>query len=141
MSDMLAYHPFAPVFVLFVIVAVMTAGILALTHLVGPKRPGMRKEYPYESGMPVVGDARQRFNVRFYLVAVFFLMFDVEVLFLWPWAPLFHETAAAKPSPIAAQMIAAGHGREFLLVVMGLFVVILLLGYLYDWRKGVFEWN
>ena len=68
---------------------VTLVGMLILAHTLGPKRRGPVKDSPYESGMPVVGDTRRRFNIRFYVVAMLFLLFDVEVVFLWPWATLF----------------------------------------------------
>jgi len=137
----LAYHPYAPVLVLIVLVVGMTAAILVLTHLVGPKRSGPLKGEPYESGMPPVSDARGRFRVRFYVVAILFLLFDVEVVFLWLWAPLFRDAASGRDAPWVRDMMQRGFGKEFLLTEMTLFVAILLAGYAYAWRKGVFRWT
>ncbi len=132
-------NPYAPVLVLIVL-ALATAGvIMVLAHVIGPSRRGPVKSSPYESGMPPVGDARRRFNVRFYLVAMIFLLFDVEVVCLWPWGPLFHR-AATTGNPIA--WIGTGPvGKGFLLVEMAVFLGILLVGYAYAWRKGVFRWD
>lgn len=138
---LLAYQPFAPVLILIAIVVFMTCAIVVLAQTIGPKRRGPVKDDTYESAMPVVSDARRRFNVKFYVVAMLFLLFDVEVVFLWPWAPLFHDTASADPAPLARHMIDAGFGKGFLLAEMGIFVAILLVGYVYAWRKGVFKWN
>jgi len=138
---MLAYHPFAPVLILILMAVVIASAMMILTHIVGPKRHGKIKDSTYESGMPPIGDARRRFHVRFYLLAVLFLLFDVEVVFLWPWAQLFHDTASKEPAPLAAQMIAAGYGKEFLLGAMAVFGVFLLIGFLYEWRKGVLRWS
>lgn len=138
---MLAYHPFAPVLILILMAVVIASAMMILTHIVGPKRHGKVKDSTYESGMPPIGDARRRFHVRFYLLAVLFLLFDVEVVFLWPWAQLFHDTASKEPAPLAAQMIAAGYGKEFLLGAMSVFGVFLLIGFLYEWRKGVLRWS
>jgi NADH-quinone oxidoreductase subunit A len=136
-----ALESFAPVLILILIVAALTVVIMILAQTIGPKRHGPVKDDTYESAMPPVADARRRFNVRFYLVAMLFLLFDVEVVFMWPWAPLFHDTASAEPAPFARQMIQEGFGKDFLLVEMAVFVAILLVGYVYAWRKGVFKWN
>ncbi len=93
-------------------------GILVITHFVGPSRKGAVKDETYESGMPLVSDARRRFNVRFYIVALLFLLFDVEVVFLWPWAPVFYKAA------VDGQTIGPlGVGKEFLLAEMAVFLV------------------
>jgi NADH:ubiquinone oxidoreductase subunit 3 (subunit A) len=141
MRDMPAYHSYAPVLILMVAAIGMAVAIVVMSHLIGPKRRGPTKDSTYESGMPVVGDARRRFHVRFYIVAMLFLLFDVEVVFLWPWAPLFHDAASAKPSSLASQMMRDGFGKEFLLVEMAAFVAVLLVGYAYAWRKGIFKWT
>jgi NADH-quinone oxidoreductase subunit A len=139
--DVLAYQAFAPVLVLIAIVVGMTAAILVLTHGVGPRRSGPVKDEPYESGMPLVSDARGRFHVRFYVVAILFLLFDVEVVFLWLWAPLFRDAASGRDAVWVQEMVRSGFGKEFLLAEMALFVAILLAGYAYAWRKGVFRWT
>ncbi len=129
------------VLILILVAIGMALSMVVLTHLLGPRRRGPVKDGTYESGMPVIGNARRRFNVRFYLVAMLFLLFDVEVVFLWPWAPLFHDTAKTDPPPTAVAMIADGFGKGFLLAEMAVFLGILLTGYVYAWRKGVFRWN
>ena len=98
--------------------------------VIGPHRTGPGKEISYESGMVPIGDARQRFNVRFYLVAMIFLVFDVEIVFFYPWATLF---------PYAIQKHVGGSGA--LLIEMIVFVAILLVSYLYAWGKGVSRWD
>src|SRR3954463_13910591 len=120
-----------PVLVLLIIAIGFAVGNLVLSVLlIGPKRTGPGKETPYESGMVPIGDAHKRFNVRFYVVAMIFLVFDVEIVFLYPWATLFpHEVV--KQSALAPVM----------LVSMGVFVLILLLAYFYAWGKGVFRWD
>jgi NADH-quinone oxidoreductase subunit A len=131
-------QPYASI--LFVVgVAVAMAGtILILTHIVGPKRKGDRKDESYESGMPPIADARRRFNVRFYIVALLFLLFDVEVIILWPWALVFHDASVAEN---AGHATAAVPGAGFLLLSAGFFFALLLVGYVYEWRKGVFQWD
>ena len=96
---------------------------IALSKLVGPKRPTPEKLAPYECGMPPVGDARERHPVKFYLVAMIFLLFDIEVAFLYPWAMALREL------------------RWVGFVQLIVFFAILLAGYVYVWRKGVLDWG
>jgi len=142
----MAIHPllaavdsYAPVGVLIVTATALAGIIMLLAHVIGPSRQGPVKSSTYESGMPPVGDARRRFNVRFYLVAMIFLLFDVEVVCFWPWGPLFHR-AATTGRPVA-WIGTAPIGKGFLLAEMVIFLAILLVGYLYAWRKGVFRWD
>ncbi len=139
MTAQTSLAPYASILVVIVLVAVIAGTMLALAHLVRPARKGSVKDDTYESGMPVIGDARQRFNVRFYIVAMLFLLFDVEVVFLWPWAPVFYRAAKLGEPITTPEGYSAGPG--FLLAVMGVFLAILLVGYTYAWRKGVFEWD
>lgn len=132
-------QPYASILFVMAVVGAITAAMLLLAHVVMPQRRGDVKSSTYESGMPVIGDARRRFNVRFYIVAMLFLLFDVEVVFLWPWAPVFHRAATNDKTITTAAGYSAGPG--FLLAVMGIFVAILLVGYIYGWRKGVFQWD
>ncbi len=135
---MLAASPgYGPILVLIVVAIVLSTSIILITHVL-PKarRHGVVKESTYECGMEVIGDARRRFNVRFYLVAMMFLLFDVELVFMYPWAKVFTQGAARAseaPEAVAAQ--------QFLFVEMGVFFAILLVGYTYAWRKGVFNWD
>jgi NADH-quinone oxidoreductase subunit A len=96
---------------------------IVLSGLVGPKKPTPEKEAPYECGMPPVGDARERQSVKFYLVAMIFLLFDIEVAFLYPWAMALRDLG----------------WTGFLQVV--LFMLLLLAGYVYVWRKGALDWG
>ncbi len=118
----------APVVVMIVIALLFAVGNVILSTLIGPGRTGPGKETAYESGMVPVGDTRRRFNVRFYIVAMIFLVFDVEIVFFYPWATIF------------APYVKAGQGG-LLLVEMFIFVGILLLAYVYAWGKGVFRWD
>ncbi len=130
--------------ILLVVVVVLVTAILILTHLIGPNRDGRVKAMAYESGVDPLGDARRRFNVRFYLVAVLFLVFDVEIIFLYPWAVLFPRLRAAEGSEHAAwaaAMESAGYGPAFLAGSIGFFFVLLTVGFIYEWRKGVFRWD
>jgi NADH-quinone oxidoreductase subunit A len=139
---------FTPIF-LFILVAIFTAvGMLVASALLGPKRANRIKEMPYESGMDPIGDARQRFDVRYYLVAIVFLLFDVELLYLYPWVVAQWSVGAAPPAstPAAAAPVVATVGippvfRGLVFWEILAFVVILVAAYAYAWRKGVFEWR
>ncbi len=128
--------PYGAILILLTVATAVALLILALTHLIGTSRKGAVKDSTYESGMPVIGDARRRFNVRFYIVALLFLLFDVEIVFLWPWAPVFHDAAVNN-----ATIGAAGVGKGFLLVEILIFLAILMVGYVYAWRRGAFRWD
>lgn len=131
-------QPYAAIGVVILMVLTIAAAMLVIAHTLGPKRRGPVKDSPYESGMPVVQDARRRFNVRFYIVAMLFLLFDVEIIFLWPWATLFHH-AAANGATIPLDGAEVGSG--FLLVGMGIFFTLLVFGLLYEWKKGALQWE
>jgi len=127
---------FPPLVVYAVILIAFVAANLALTHLIGPKKRTAVKQMPYESGMDPVGDARQPFNVRFCLVAILYLVFDVELLFLYPWA----VSAFVEGEPESA----AGIPPELRGTVFGImlaFIATLVIAYIYAWRKGVFKWR
>ncbi len=124
---------YGPLGILILMVMLIAASIILLTHIIPkPKRSGPDKDSTYESGVPLIGDARRRFNVRFYLVAMLFLLFDVELVFMYPWAIVF--TNAGDSGASAASM-------PFLFIEMGIFFAILLVGYAYAWRKGVFQYD
>jgi NADH-quinone oxidoreductase subunit A len=126
-----AIHP------LLVYVAVLIGFVitnLILAQVAGPRKKTTVKEMPYESGMDPVGDARQPFDVKFYLVAILFLVFDVELLFLYPWAVSAYgnaETVAGIPVELRGTVFA----------VMLVFMATLVIAYFYAWRKGVFRWR
>jgi NADH-quinone oxidoreductase subunit A len=124
----------APVVLLLIIAIGFGIGNLVISLVIGPRRSGPGKETTYESGMVPVGDTRQRFNVRFYIVAMIFLVFDVEIVFMYPWATIF---APASQAGTVGGFNFAG----FLLIEMFIFVAILLLAYFYAWGKGVFRWD
>jgi NADH-quinone oxidoreductase subunit A len=132
-------QPYAAILFVIAVAVAMAGSILILTHLIGPKRHGPVKDATYESGMPTITDARRQFNVRFYIVAMIFLLFDVEVVFLWPWAPVFHASATSPDGLLRMGDVVLSKG--FLLAEMGAFLVVLLVGYVYAWRRGVFKWE
>jgi NADH-quinone oxidoreductase subunit A len=115
-----AYIPIA----ILLIIATGLAGLVVLIgHLFGPKRPTARKSAPYESGMNPIGQGTRRMPVHFYLIAVLFILFDIEVVFFLPWAVIFRRLGL------------------FGLVEMFIFIAILLVGYIYAWKKGALEWE
>ena len=120
---------YLPIGLLVLIALAFAAGNLIVTHLFGPRTEGPRKDIVYESGMNPVGTARKRFNVRFYILAMTFLVFDVEIIFLYPWAVTFAKLAPR--SPEAALFL----GRIMF------FIATSIIAYIYAWRKGVFRWD
>jgi NADH-quinone oxidoreductase subunit A len=125
----------APVVLLLVIGIGFAAGNIVLSSIIGPSRTGPGKEETYESGMVPIGDTRQRFNVRFYIVAMIFLVFDVDIIFMYPWATIY------APETRKGAMEGGPDFGAMLLVEMIIFVVLLLVAYLYAWGKGVFRWD
>jgi NADH-quinone oxidoreductase subunit A len=138
---------YTPIF-LFLIVAILTGAsmmILSASPFMNPKKATRVKQMPYESGMDPIGDARQRFDVRFYLVAIVFLLFDVELLFLYPWAVAqwSGDPRVVQPPP-DVQVSLTGIPAEFrglVLLEILVFIIILAAAFGYAWRKGVFEWR
>ena len=126
-----------PVLLFVVIAAAVSASLLILPLIVAPRRKSAVKEMPYESGMDPIHDTRRRFDVRFHLVAVTFLIFDVELLLLYPWAVASRSPAgidaAVAEGMISGRGIAFGGGLVFIL--------LMVVGFAYDWRKGVFRWR
>jgi len=126
----------API-VLMIVIAIGFAVVnLAASIIVGPSRTGAIKEQTYESGMVPIGDARRRFNVRFYIVAMIFLVFDVDIIFFYPWATIY---APAVQHSSQGAGVTGGGGA--ILIDMVVFIVILLVAYVYAWGKGVFRWD
>ena len=121
----------------------LAVGLLVLGKLLGPYRAGAVKEMPYESGMDPVHDTRRRFDVRFHLVAIAFLVFDVELLFLYPWAVAARSAGEGMPkrgidAAVEANWVCC---RGMVFAGAMLFLILLVLGFVYDWRKGVFRWR
>ena len=119
---------YIPVLLIFGLGAAFAGAFLLLSYLFGPKKPTASKLDVYECGVPVTGDARERFSVKFFLVAMIFLVFDVEVVFLFPWAVLLKEW---KGTPEAVWAFGA----------MAAFLVMLTLGLIYEWRRGAMDWE
>jgi NADH-quinone oxidoreductase subunit A len=114
---------YLPIVVLIVMATGLAGLVVIIGHAFGPRRPSPRKSMPYESGMRPIGPGTRRMPVRFYLVAVLFILFDIEVVFFLPWAVVFKQLGM------------------FGLVEMFVFIGILLVGYIYAWKKGALEWE
>jgi NADH-quinone oxidoreductase subunit A len=110
----LIYIAIAVAFALFVIVA---------SHLLGQRKPTALKQAPYECGMTTVGSSFRRIPIKYYIIAMLFLIFDIEVVFLYPWAVVFKEL------------------KTFAFISMAIFIGILLIAYIYIWKKGALEWE
>ncbi len=121
---------YIPILIVFIFVAGFAVTNIILTHLVGKRIDTRAKLMPYECGMDPVGSARQRFSVKFYLVAMLFILFDIEAIFLVPWAVVFKDL-----------IYKLSLSRQFVFFEMMIFFAVLLVGYVYVWKKGVFEWN
>lgn len=114
---------FLPILMMLLAAGVIGAALLILNSVIGRKAPSDRKLGPYESGMPLLDENRKRISVKFFIVAMMFILFDVEAAFFYPWAVVFRE------------------GGAKLLGEMFLFMFILLIGYVYLWKKGAFDWE
>ncbi len=114
---------YVPVLMLLGVSVLNAVGMVAVSHVLSVYRPTPVKAQPYESGMPPLGDARERFSVKFYMVALLFIIFDIETVFLIPWGVLFRELGL------------------FGLVEMLVFLGVLLVGLVYVWKKGALEWE
>ena len=127
---------YVPILVQLVIAVGVSLGVIVISNFVGSKKPTAAKLAPYESGMQPIGMAWRRFPIRFYLTAMLFVIFDVEIIFFFPWAVFLRH---AKESGAAA-------GNEmayvsFILAEMLVFIAFLLLGYVYIWKKGALTWD
>jgi len=119
-----------PIFIFLVVVIGFAVGAVVAAHVMGPWKVTPVKQMPYESGMDPIGNARQRFDVRFYLVAILFLVFDVELLFLYPWAATYQEGS-----------IIPAEYRGLVFWDIQAFLASVVVAYVYAWRKGVFKWR
>jgi NADH-quinone oxidoreductase subunit A len=116
-------HDYLPILILFILATVLGFLVIILGAMFGPHRPTRRKSMPYESGMTPYGPGTRRISVRYYLVAVLFILFDLEVVFFLPWAVVFRQLGL------------------FALLEMIVFILVLLVGYIYAWKKGALEWD
>ncbi len=114
---------YLPVLLFLIVSAGLGVTLLIAGWLLGPRRPDSEKLSPYECGFEAFEDARMPFDVRYYLVAIMFIVFDLEIAFLFPWAVVMHEVGLPA------------------LVAVGLFLVLLGIGFVYEWKKGALEWE
>lgn len=114
---------YLPILVVIGIAFAFALGSVVFSRLIGVKKPTELKLSPYECGMPLLQGAEQRFSVKFYIIAMLFILFDIECVFLYPWAVMFKRLGI------------------FGFVEMGVFIIILLVGFIYVWKKGALEWE
>jgi NADH-quinone oxidoreductase subunit A len=114
---------YLPIFIFFVVAVGFALFVLLASALIGKRKITPQKMMPYECGMDPVGEARKPFSVKFYIIAMLFIIFDIEAVFLYPWALIFRDL------------------RVFGLVEMAVFIAILLVGFIYVWKKGALEWE
>ena len=120
---------YVPIGAIVVFAGLFIVGNLIMTQMLGPRAQGDVKEIPFESGMDPIGSARKRFNVRFYILAMTFLVFDVEIIFLYPWAVTFSK-------------LEPGSSESALFLGRILFFILTsIIAYIYAWKKGVFRWD
>ena len=130
---------YLPVLLLMGFVTANAILIVGLSHLTVRRRVTPEKNTPYESGIPPLGDARERFSIKFYMVAMLFIIFDIETVFMIPWAAYFRELSCT--SALISGACPAGATSFFGLGEMIVFMIILLVGYLYVWKKGALQWD
>ncbi|HET9483296.1 MAG TPA: NADH-quinone oxidoreductase subunit A [Xanthomonadales bacterium] len=114
---------YLPILLFLGVSTIIAVALLALGSLLGPSRPGADKLSPYECGFEAFEDARMKFDVRYYLMAILFIVFDLEIAFLFPWAVVFRDIGVVA------------------LVEMGMFLLLLVVGFAYVWKKGALEWE
>jgi NADH-quinone oxidoreductase subunit A len=130
---------YLPVLLLLGFVVMNAVMMLALSHFTMRSRPTPVKQAAYESGIPALGDARERFSVKFYMVAMLFIIFDIETVFMIPWGTYYRQLSCAVP--LVDGVCAAGQMSFFGLVEMLVFMAILLVGFVYVWKKGALQWD
>ena len=114
---------YLPILMFLGVSTILALALLAIGSLLGPKRPGADKLSPYECGFEAFEDARMKFDVRYYLMAILFIVFDLEIAFLFPWAVVFRDIGVVA------------------LVEMAMFLLLLVIGFAYVWKKGALEWE
>jgi len=114
---------YLPVLIFLVVATIIGVALLVIGSLISPTRPSSEKSSAYECGFPAFEDARMKFDVRYYLIAILFIVFDLEIAFMFPWAVVFRDLGIVG------------------LVEMGLFLGLLLVGFVYCWKKGALEWE
>ena len=130
---------YLPVLLLVGFAAFNAAAIILISSLLVRRRPTAEKEAAYESGIPALGDARERFSVKFYMVAMLFIVFDIETVFMIPWGVHFRQLSCAVP--LAGGLCPTGQLSFFGFGEMLVFIIILLVGFAYVWKKGALQWD
>src|SRR5678815_1243564 len=130
---------YLPILLLLGFVLVNAIGMIALSHLTIRIRPTPVKDTPYESGIPPLGDARERFSIKFYMVAMLFIIFDIDTVFMIPWAAFYRQLSCAVP--LVSGSCPIGKISFFGLGEMLVFMLILLVGFVYVWKKGALQWD
>lgn len=125
-EDIPIYQNYIPLLVLMIVATIIPLAILVITNILGPNKPSDRKLSVYESGMPPVGDAHPKFSIKFYIIGMLFILFDIEIVFMYPWAVIYKQWISTS---------------LFILVEGLVFIGILLVGYIYAWKKGALEWE
>ena len=126
LGDTPIYENYLPILALMILATLVPLAILAITHVLGPRKPSERKLSVYESGMPPVGDAHPKFSIKFYIIGMLFILFDIEIVFMYPWAVIYKQWISTS---------------LFILIEGLVFIGILLVGYIYAWKKGALEWE
>src|SRR5215204_7108371 len=124
------YYDYLPILLIFIVAAGFAVGNVFISQFIGQRKRTRTKMMPYECGKDPVGSARERFSVKFYLIAMIFILFDIEVIFLVPWAAVFKSLASQGDAM-----------RWFAYVEMMIFVGLLFVGYIYIVKKGAFDWG
>lgn len=117
---------YLPIFLVFILATTIAFLILGMTHIMGPRAKSSAKLMAYESGVDPVAGSRIRFSIKYFVIALLFIIFDIEIIFLYPWAVVFRKFLTAGP---------------FIFIEMVVFLGILIFGYLFVWRKGALEWE
>ena len=133
------YRAYFPVLMLLGFVVINALAIIAISALTIRARPTPVKQQAYESGVPALGDARERFSVRFYLVAILFIIFDIETVFMIPWGAHFRQLSCGVS--LVGGVCPSGQMSFFGLWEMLVFIAILLVGFIYVWKKGALQWD
>jgi len=119
-------YSYVPVLILIFIAISFAFANLLISHLIGRRKSDPEKLSPYECGVPPISSARLRFSIRFYLIAMLFIIFDIETVFLYPWAVVFKDL-----KPLGS----------FIFIEMFVFIIVLLIGFIYVWKRRAFEWE
>ncbi len=130
-----------PILLFVAVSTALAVGMLLAGSLIGPRRQGAVKQMPYESGMDPIHDTHRKFDIRFHLVAIAFLVFDVELLFLYPWAVASRDPAGVDAAIAAASQAGIGLTRGLVFGEALVFIALLAAGLVYAWRRGVFQWR